>query len=88
MWAERSPRTKPLPAFLGSTLLFQLLDQQPFEIFALDTFSDVTVIKCSHRCLTGTSISQAVDRIVFDKILSILDSILILLNLRILLTYK
>jgi hypothetical protein len=33
-----------------------------------DAFSDVSVIKCSHYCLTGTSMSQAARRFVFDKI--------------------
>jgi hypothetical protein len=32
-----------------------------------DAFSDVSVIKCSHYCLTGTSMSQAARRFVFDK---------------------
>jgi len=35
---------------------------------SLNAFSDVSVIKCSHYCLTGTSMSQVVDRIVFYKI--------------------
>ena len=29
---------------------------------------DISVIKSSHYCLTGTSMSQVVDRIVFYKI--------------------
>lgn len=33
-----------------------------------DAFSDVSVIKCSHYRLIGTSMSQAARRIVFDKI--------------------
>ena len=32
-----------------------------------DAFSDVSVIKCSHYRLIGTSMSQVVDRIVFYK---------------------
>ena len=40
--------------------------------------SHVPVIKCSHHCLTGTSMSQVVDMFVFYKIQSILDSILLL----------
>ena len=34
----------------------------------LGAFSDVSVIKCSHYRLTGTSMSQAARRFVFDKI--------------------
>ena len=34
----------------------------------LGAFSDVSVIKCSHYRLTGTSMSQVVDSFVFDKI--------------------
>ena len=33
-----------------------------------DAFSDVSVIKCSHYRLIGTSMSQAARRFVFDKI--------------------
>ncbi len=33
-----------------------------------DAFSDVSVIKCSHYRLTGTSMSQVVDRFALDKI--------------------
>ena len=35
-----------------------------------NTFPYVSVIKCNHYCLTGTSMSQVVDRIVLDKIQS------------------
>ena len=45
---------------------------------SLNAFPDVSAIKSSHYFLTGTSTSQVVDRIVFDKIISILDSILFL----------
>jgi hypothetical protein len=41
-------------------------------------FPEVSVIKCSNYRLTGTSMSQVVDRFVFYKIQSILDSILLL----------
>lgn len=33
-----------------------------------NTFPYASVIKCSHYRLTGTSMSQVVDRFVFDKI--------------------
>jgi len=36
-----------------------------------DAFSDVSVIKCSHYRLIGTSMSQAARRFVFDKIQSL-----------------
>ena len=36
-----------------------------------DAFSDISVIKCNHYRLIGTSMSQVVDRIVFNKIHSL-----------------
>ena len=34
----------------------------------LGAFLDISVIKSSHYCLTGTSMSQVVDRFALDKI--------------------
>jgi hypothetical protein len=42
--------------------------QQPLGAFTLDDFPVISIIKCSHYCLTGTSMSQAARRFVFDKI--------------------
>jgi hypothetical protein len=39
---------------------------------SLNALLDISVIKSSHYCLTGTSMSQVVDRIVFYKIQSLL----------------